>query len=122
MTNFGVFVQLEPELEGLLHVSELADEKIEKPEDVVKVGETIEVRVLRVDEDERKIGLSRKLEADENEEVPAGEESSSEATERKRPEELKGGTGGSAGPLFSMGAAEPEATEGGEESSEEASE
>ena len=60
ITNFGVFVGLENGLEGLLHISELADHKVENPEDVVKVGEVIEVKVLRVDADERKIGLSRK--------------------------------------------------------------
>ncbi len=49
LTNFGVFVELEPGLEGLLHISELADHKVESPEDVVKVGDEIEVKVLRVD-------------------------------------------------------------------------
>ena len=58
ITNFGVFVKLEDDLEGLLHVSELADHKIESPEDVVALGMKIEVRVIRVDLDERKIGLS----------------------------------------------------------------
>ena len=60
ITNFGVFVGLEDGLEGLLHISELADHKVENPEDVVKVGDEIEVKILRVDTDERKIGLSRK--------------------------------------------------------------
>ena len=60
LTNFGVFVGLENGLEGLLHISELADHKVENPEDVVKVGDEIEVKILRVDTDERKIGLSRK--------------------------------------------------------------
>ena len=58
ITNFGVFVELEDGLEGLLHISELADHKIEKPQDVVKVGEELEVKILRVDTDSRKIGLS----------------------------------------------------------------
>ena len=58
ITNFGVFVGLEDGLEGLLHISELADHKVENPEDVVKVGDEIEVKILRVDADERKIGLS----------------------------------------------------------------
>ena len=49
-----------PGLEGLLHISELADHKVESPEDVVKVGDEIEVKVLRVDAADRKIGLSRK--------------------------------------------------------------
>jgi len=60
ITNFGVFVELEEGLEGLLHVSELADHKVENPEDVVKVGDEIDVKVLRVDTQERKIGLSLK--------------------------------------------------------------
>ncbi|UCD29226.1 MAG: 30S ribosomal protein S1 [Planctomycetota bacterium] len=60
VTNFGVFVELEPDLEGLLHVSELADHKVEDPHDEVKVGTEIEVKILRVDPQERKIGLSKK--------------------------------------------------------------
>src|ERR1700730_917385 len=60
LTNFGVFVELEPGLEGLLHISELADHKVESPEEVVKVGDEIEVKILRVDAADRKIGLSRK--------------------------------------------------------------
>jgi len=58
ITNFGAFVELEDDLEGLLHISELADHKIDKPQDIVKLGESIEVKILRVDTDSRKIGLS----------------------------------------------------------------
>ena len=58
ITNFGVFVELSPDLEGLLHVSELTDEKIESPEEIVKPGQEVEVKVLRVDPTERKIGLT----------------------------------------------------------------
>ena len=58
LTNFGVFVELEEDLEGLLHISELADHKIETPQDVVKIGDDVEVKILRVDNDSRKIGLS----------------------------------------------------------------
>ncbi len=60
LTNFGVFVELEPDLEGLLHVSELSDEKVDGPQDVVKVGQELEVKILRVDTEDRKIGLSLK--------------------------------------------------------------
>ena len=60
VTNFGVFVELEDGLEGLLHVSELADYKIDNPEEVVNPGEELDVKVLRVDTGERKIGLSLK--------------------------------------------------------------
>ncbi len=60
ITNFGVFVELEAELEGLLHISELADHKVENPQDVVKAGEEVDVKILRVDRADRKIGLSLK--------------------------------------------------------------
>jgi small subunit ribosomal protein S1 len=58
LTNFGAFVELEPDLEGLLHISELADHKIEKPQDIVKLSDEVEVKILRVDTESRKIGLS----------------------------------------------------------------
>ncbi len=89
LTNFGVFVQLEQGLEGLLHISELSDQKVENPENLVKVGDELEVRILRVDTAERKIGLSRKF--------------GGAAPVR---EELKGGTGSGSGPLFTMGGGE----------------
>ncbi len=60
ITNFGVFVELENDLEGLLHVSELADHKVEDPHDVVEIGSRVQVKILRVDPVERKIGLSKK--------------------------------------------------------------
>ena len=60
ITNFGVFVELEAELEGLLHISELADHKVENPQDVVKPNDEVDVKILRVDIDDRKIGLSLK--------------------------------------------------------------
>ena len=60
ITNFGVFVELESDLEGLLHISELADHKVENPQDVVKAGDEIDVKILRVDKADRKIGLSLK--------------------------------------------------------------
>jgi small subunit ribosomal protein S1 len=60
ITNFGVFVELEEDLEGLLHVSELADHKVEDPHAEVKIGDKLLVKILRVDAVERKIGLSKK--------------------------------------------------------------
>jgi small subunit ribosomal protein S1 len=103
ITNFGVFVELEPELEGLLHISELADHKVDNPEEIVKVGQEIEVRVLRVDSAERKIGLSRRVPGSEGEAPAGGGDEAARGTAVPR-EELKGGTGsGSAGPLFTMG-------------------
>ena len=60
IANFGVFVELEEGLEGLLHISELSDQKVENPQDVVKPGQEVEVKILRVDTEDRKIGLSLK--------------------------------------------------------------
>ncbi len=128
LTNFGVFVELEQGLEGLLHISELADHKVDSPEEVVNVGDDIEVKILRVDRAERKIGLSRKKAQwtkEDGEEGEGGEgETQSQTTEGEsgepaiasagasasagaaaaKPESkgLKGGLGGG-GPLFSMG-------------------
>jgi small subunit ribosomal protein S1 len=101
LTNFGVFVELQPGLEGLLHISELSDEKVESPEDLVKVGDEIEVKVLRVDTKDRKIGLSRKNLHDpnvpEDVEIPDVEAPAPD----KKDKELRGGVG-PAGPLFQM--------------------
>ncbi|MFH2001646.1 MAG: 30S ribosomal protein S1 [Planctomycetota bacterium] len=58
ITNFGVFVELEEGLEGLLHISELSSRKVNSPEEVVKVNHKVDVRILKIDPDERKIGLS----------------------------------------------------------------
>ena len=101
ITNFGVFVGLEDGLEGLLHISELADHKVENPEEVVKVGDEIEVKILRVDTEERKIGLSRKRVewAEEDESAGGPSAGGPKDTTKTPPEELKGGLGES-GPLI----------------------
>ncbi len=105
LTNFGVFVQLEQGLEGLLHISELSDQKVENPETLVKVGDELEVRILRVDTAERKIGLSRKFNAPLPEEGEEGAAAGADGSGAPR-EELKGGTGSGSGPLFTMGGGE----------------
>jgi len=95
ITNFGVFVELEEELEGLLHVSELADHKVENPRDVVQVAQEIEVKILRVDTEERKIGLSLKRAqwaAEEGAQVAPGEVAP-----------RRGGLEGTSGPLIDAG-------------------
>jgi small subunit ribosomal protein S1 len=104
ITNFGVFVGLENGLEGLLHISELADHKVDNPEEIVKVGDEIEVKVLRVDTEERKIGLSRKrvewAEEDSIDADASGESTSAPSTPSVDPAELKGGIGGGSGLLI----------------------
>ncbi len=102
ITNFGVFIGLEDGLEGLLHISELAEHKVEDPEEVVKVGDPIEVKVLRVDTDERKIGLSLKRVGwgEEQERAAAEAEAAENAVTAAAEGELKGGLGGGEGPLI----------------------
>ena len=104
ITNFGVFVGLEDGLEGLLHISELADHKVENPEDVVKVGDELEVKVLRVDTDDRKIGLSRRrvdwtpeeeaAEAKKEAAEGGGATTTSTGAPKIKDADLKGGLGG----------------------------
>jgi small subunit ribosomal protein S1 len=104
ITNFGVFVGLENGLEGLLHISELADHKVENAEEIVKVGDEIEVKVLRVDAGERKIGLSRKRVDWQEDEIAAEAEANGGGSTSSKPsvpaQELKGGVGGDSGPLI----------------------
>ena len=60
MTDFGAFVELEPGIDALLHVSQIAKEHIDKPSDVLKIGDKIETKVVDFNADEKKISLSRK--------------------------------------------------------------
>ncbi len=59
LMDFGAFVELEPGLEGLLHVSQLGSERVRRPGDVVKVGEEVTVRVQQIDPSARRISLTR---------------------------------------------------------------
>lgn len=61
ITNFGLFVELSPDLEGLAHISELPTEQTAKLEESYKVGDKVKVKVLRVDDAERRIALSLKV-------------------------------------------------------------
>jgi small subunit ribosomal protein S1 len=60
LTSFGAFVEIGSDLEGLLHISEMSDGKVEKPEEVVQPGQKLQLKILNVDPTERKIGLSLK--------------------------------------------------------------
>lgn len=61
--SFGAFVELGDNLEGLCHISELSDERVNKPEDAVQIGQEMEFKVLRIDAENRKIGLSARAAA-----------------------------------------------------------
>ena len=60
MTDFGAFVELEPGVDALLHVSQISKDHIEKPSDVLKVGDTVTAKVVDFNEEDRKISLSVK--------------------------------------------------------------
>jgi small subunit ribosomal protein S1 len=64
--NFGAFVEIEEGIEGLCHVSELSDERVEKPEDAVQIGQTMQFKILKLDPAQKKIGLSARAVGKEN--------------------------------------------------------
>jgi ribosomal protein S1 len=113
--DFGAFVELEPGIEGLIHVSELAPQRVRRVADVVQPGRDVEVKVLSVDPAQKRISLSLKA-ALAKEEPPAQTEAEEPEEEvpakpsRPRTTPLRGGTGGG-GPLFQMpgGSGEPPA-------------
>lgn len=102
LTKFGAFARLEGDIEGLIHISEIAEHRIEHPKEVLKEGEVKSLRVIRIDPDQHRIGLSlRKVDsaafADKDfkmltaqfnsEEEPEGSEASEENTQDDSPEE-----------------------------------
>jgi uncharacterized protein len=80
VTNFGAFVDIGVHQDGLIHISELADQFVDDPSKVVSVGDVVDVRVIEVDLQRRRIGLSRRLNA-----VPKGQGAAA------RPEVVAGG-------------------------------
>ena len=77
LTDFGAFVELEPGVDGLLHISQMSNRPINRPDEVVNVGDELTLLVIRVDPNERRIGLSLKelahaIEMTQVEERPGG--------------------------------------------------
>ena len=60
LTKFGAFARLDEELEGLIHISELSEQRINHPKEVVKEGDVVTLRVIKIDPERRRIGLSRR--------------------------------------------------------------
>ena len=87
--DFGAFVELEPGLEGLVHISELSNQRVRNVTDVAKVGDAIQVRVLEIDKEARRISLSMKR---ASEAAPATSAAAPQAqqSKKKRPQ-LRGG-------------------------------
>ncbi len=60
LASFGAFVEIEEGIDGLVHISQISDDRVEKVKDVLKVGQEVEARIVRIDQVDRKIGLSIK--------------------------------------------------------------
>ncbi len=78
LASFGAFARLEDNIEGLIHISELADRRIQHPKEVVKEGDTLQLRVIRVDATRRRLGLSLKRASEEYADAPLEIEPSEE--------------------------------------------
>jgi small subunit ribosomal protein S1 len=68
-TSFGVFVELADGLEGLCHISELSDERVERPDDVAQIGQEMDFKILRIEYEDQKIGLSHRAVGKDDEPV-----------------------------------------------------
>ena len=84
LTSFGAFTKLEEGIDGLIHISEIADRRIERPEEVVSVGDQIDVKVINLDPKGRRIGLSLKAAIADQERAAAPPEEQQERQERPR--------------------------------------
>jgi small subunit ribosomal protein S1 len=60
MASFGAFVEISSQIEGLVHISEIQEDHVNRVEDVLKVGQKVQARVVNIDTQERRIGLSIK--------------------------------------------------------------
>ena len=73
MVPFGAFIELEAGVDGLVHISQIANKHVEKPEDELKIGEMIKVKVLEVNAEQKKISLSKRKAEENVEEAPKEE-------------------------------------------------
>ena len=85
LTSFGAFTKLEEGIEGLIHISELADRRIEKPEEIVSVGDELDLKVINLSPKDRRIGLSLKALLAEQERAAVPEEEQPARTRPERP-------------------------------------
>lgn len=88
-TNFGAFIKLPTGIEGLVHISELSDQQVDKVEDILKVGQKAQFRVLNVSKQDRKLGLSMKLTPSPREEKVATQQQQQQSEEVERPKAPK---------------------------------
>jgi small subunit ribosomal protein S1 len=91
VVDFGAFVELEPGLEGLVHISELAAHRVKSASDVVKPGQEIQVRVLEIDKDARRISLSIRRATEPTPVATATPAAPAAPVKKKKRPELRGG-------------------------------
>lgn len=84
LTSFGAFTKLEEGIDGLIHISEIADRRIERPEEVVSVGDELDVKVINLDPKGRRIGLSLKAAIADQERATAPPEEQQEGQRQQR--------------------------------------
>ncbi len=82
LTSFGAFVDLKDGIDGLVHISQISEERVEKVKDVLNAGDEVSARVIKIDRDERRLGLSIKA-ADYSSDELAAETASFEALNRQ---------------------------------------
>ena len=93
LADFGAFVELEPGIEGLIHISELAPQRVRRVADVVQAGQDVQVMVLAIDKDQRRISLSLKAALPKETEPEEEEEELPLKPPRPRTTPLRGGIG-----------------------------
>jgi small subunit ribosomal protein S1 len=88
IADFGAFVELEPGIEGLIHVSQLSNQRVRRVRDVVEEGQSVEVEVLSVDAESRRIALSLKAIAQAKEDAEVAAEEAERQADVKAAEEM----------------------------------
>jgi small subunit ribosomal protein S1 len=97
LMDFGAFVEIEPGIEGLIHISELARQRVRRVSDIVQVGQKVQARILSIDPEHQRISLSLKeavQEPEATEEEPAEEAPAEPVKPRIKNPNLRGGIGG----------------------------
>ena len=79
MTTFGAFARIIPGIDGLIHISQIADHRIEKPQDVLKIGDVVKAKITDIDFEKKRVSLSIRallepVAAEEDAAAPAQEE------------------------------------------------
>ena len=78
LTTFGAFANIIPGIDGLIHISQIANKRIEKPADVLKVGDVVEAKITAIDFDKKRVSLSMRALLPEDEQAPAKSEEAAE--------------------------------------------